>query len=182
MQASWSSKIATKNHTICKEAIYSQTLILSELPLISNNKPINQNSRGWSHELSTILCVLFSTSDCNFRYQKLLLLEKVVNSLQHRLRIWVPESLTKILVPSWKKGLFIFHFISTLEDFVFGFFLNLMRQICCTQKHDLPNMNWGNPMHIYMWWIFHIHVADLIYSKLHMIWFTPTFVFLLETK
>jgi hypothetical protein len=49
--------------------------------------------------------------------------------------------------------------------------LNLMWQICCTQKLDLQTWIGGIPC-TSMWWIFHIHVADLIYSKLHMIWFT----------
>lgn len=194
MQASWSSKIATKNHTICKEAIYSQRIILSELPLISNNKPSNQNSRGWSHELSTNLCILFSTSDCflsfffslqqqyffllffsfklwsancNFRYQKLLLARESSKFLQHRLRIWLLESLTKILVPSWKKGLFHISLYIHFGGFCFWLLLNLMRQICCTQKFDLQTRIRGIPC-THMWWIFHIHVADLIYSKLYL--------------
>lgn len=120
--------------------------------------------------------LFFQIVVCKLQLQisKIIVARESGKFMQHRLRIWLLESLTKILVPSWKKGLFIFHFISTLEDFVFWLLLNLMWQICCTQKLDLQTWIGGIPC-TSMWWIFHIHVADLIYSKLHMIWFTQNF-------
>lgn len=114
------------------------------------------------------------SANCNFRYQKILLARESSKFLQHRLRIWLLESLTKILVPSWKKGLFYISLYIHFGGFCFWLLLNLVQQICCTQKLDLQTRIGGIPC-TYMWWIFHIHVADLIYSKLHMIWFTQNF-------
>lgn len=83
--------------------------------------------------------------------------------MQHRLRIWLLESLTKILVASWKKGLFIFHFISTLEDFVFGFFWiwygrsAVLKNL--TYKHELGES--------------HAHTCGEFFTFMWQIWFTP---------
>jgi hypothetical protein len=121
--------------------------------------------------------LFFQIVVCKLQLQlsKIIVARESGKFMQHRLRIWLLESLTKILVPSWKKGLFIFHFISTLEDFVFAFFW-----IWCGRSAVLKNLTYkqtwiGGIPCTYMWRIFGIHVADLIYSKLHTIWFTQNF-------
>lgn len=109
--------------------------------------------------------LFFQIVVCKLQLQisKIIVARESGKFMQHRLRIWLLESLTKILVPSWQKGLFIFHFISTLEDFVFGFFW-----IWCSRSAVLKNLTYKHELGES-----HAHTCGEFFAFMWQIWFTP---------